>query len=167
MWTLVNNLMGLVPGLGSSTDNMNTTLAMGIFVFLFYNYEGIKAHGFRYVEHFTGHLGGVLLLLLGPMMFVIEVISHLARPMTLGIRLRSNIFGDHTVGRMFGDLFSQLTHFLGVHLGVTGTAFGTLLQAVAPVPLVMLGMLVCVIQAFIFLLLTIIYVGIAVAHDEH
>lgn len=167
MWTLLNNFLGAVPGFGSTTDNLNTTLAMGISAFLYYNYQGFKAHGFKYLEHFTGHLHGVLLLALGPVMFVIELISHSVRPATLGIRLRSNIYGDHMVFGIFTELFHKLSDTLASALGPVGKAIGVVIQSVGPIPIVILGLLVCVIQAFVFTLLTTIYVGIATAHDDH
>lgn len=167
MWTLLNNLLGVVPGFGSATDNLNTTLAMGMSVFFYYNYQGFKAHGFKYLEHFTGHLHGALLLILGPVMFVIELISHSVRPATLGIRLRSNIYGDHMVFGIFTDLFHKLSDSLALWLGPVGRVLGFICQSLGPVPIVVLGLLVCVIQAFVFTLLTTIYVGIATAHDDH
>jgi F-type H+-transporting ATPase subunit a len=167
LWTLLNNLLGMIPGLGSATDNLNTTLAMGFSVFVYYNYHGFKAHGFKYLEHFTGHLGGILLLFLGPVMFVIELISHSVRPVTLGIRLRSNMYGDHTIFGIVTELFHSLGQFLSAKFGVVGTVFGALFSAIGPVPIVILGLLVAVIQAFVFMLLTTIYIGMATAHDEH
>jgi F-type H+-transporting ATPase subunit a len=167
LWTWVNNLMGLIPGLGSSTDSMNTTLAMALVTFLYYNYQGFKSHGFKYLEHFTGHLHGTLLLLLGPVMFVIETVSHMIRPMTLGIRLRTNIYADHTVFGIISGLVQDLGKTLEASLGAFGAAIGYVLSSLVPVPVVFLGLLVCTIQAFVFTLLTTIYVGMATAHEEH
>jgi F-type H+-transporting ATPase subunit a len=167
LWTLINNLLGMFPGFGSATDNLNTTLAMGATVFMYYNFQGFRAHGFKYLEHFTGHLHGVLLLILGPVMFVIEVVSHMIRPVTLSIRLRSNVYADHTVYGIFTSLLGKLGHVLGEKLGAVGHAIGFVLEGLGPVPIVILGLLVAVIQAFVFTLLTTIYVGIATAHEEH
>lgn len=167
IWTLLNNLLGMVPGFGSATDNLNTTLAMGFFVYFYYNFQGFRSHGFKYMEHFTGHLSGVLLLVLGPVMFVIELVSHTVRPITLGIRLRSNIYGDHTIYGIMANLFKDLGEFLGHKFGPAGTALGAVFAALGPVPIVVLGLLVAVIQAFVFMLLTTIYIGMATAHDEH
>ena len=167
LWTLVNNLLGMFPGFGSATDNLNTTLAMGASVFLYYNFQGFRAHGFKYLEHFTGHLHGALLLILGPVMFVIEVVSHMIRPVTLSIRLRSNVYADHTVYGIFTTLLSKLADFMGEKFGAVGNAIGFVLEGLGPVPIVVLGLLVAVIQAFVFTLLTTIYVGIATAHEEH
>ncbi len=167
MWTLANNLLGLIPTMGSATDSLNTTLAMGFAVFIYYNAIGFKTHGLKYLEHFTGHVHGALLLLLGPVLFVIELISHSVRPMTLGIRLRSNIYGDHLVYGIFTGLFKDVGAFLGEKLGVVGHIIGAVGSSLGPVPIMILGLLVCVIQAFVFTLLTTIYIGMATAHDDH
>jgi F-type H+-transporting ATPase subunit a len=167
VWTLLNNLLGSFPGLGSATDNLNTTLAMGLSVFVYYNVMGFKEHGFHYLEQFTGHLHGVLLLFLGPVMFVIETISHMIRPVTLGIRLRTNIYADHEVHGTIMGMLSELALGLSEKFGAVGHALGFAIEAVAPVPILLLGLLVCVIQAFVFTLLTMIYIGLATAHEEH
>ena len=167
IWTLSNNLLGMIPTLGSATDNINTTLSMGLFVFLYYNFQGFRVNGFKYLENYTGHLHGALLLFLGPIMFLIELVSHGARPVTLGIRLRSNIYGDHVVLGIINDLVFRLKEFMGETLGIVGTSLGYVLTVVAPLPIVILGFMVCVIQAFVFMLLTAIYIGMATAHDDH
>ena len=167
MWTLLNNLLGMVPGFDSSTSNLNTTMGMGLCVFIYYNVMGFQAHGWKYLEQYTGHLHGLLLVLLGPAMFVIELISNSVRPMTLGIRLRTNIYSDHLVYHIFSQLFAGMTDMLHGKAGALGSFLGALGQALGPIPIVLLGMLVCVIQAFVFTLLTTIYVGMATAHDEH
>ncbi len=167
VWTLLNNYLGSFPGLGSATDNLNTTLAMGLSVFLYYNFMGFREHGFHYLEQFTGHLHGLLLLFLGPVMFVIETISHMIRPLTLGIRLRTNIYADHQVHGTIMGMLGDLAHGLSEKWGALGSAVGFAIEAVAPVPILMLGLLVGVIQAFVFTLLTMIYIGLATAHEEH
>lgn len=167
VWTLLSNLLGSVPGFASATDNINTSLAMGLTVFLYYNYKGFKAHGFHYLEQFTGHLHGLLLLLLGPVMFVIETISHMIRPLTLGIRLRTNIYADHQVHGTIVGILSEAAQSLSEKFGAVGHVLGFTIEAIAPVPILLLGLLVCVIQAFVFTLLTMIYIGLATAHEEH
>lgn len=164
-WTLVNNLLGMLPGMGSATDNYNTTLSMGLVSFVYYNIMGFRAHGLKYLEHYTGHLKGTMLLILGPLMFVIEVVSNVARPISLGIRLRSNIFGDHMVYAIISGLVKSLGDAIGIKLGVVGAAIGWIITAIGPVPIVALGLLVCVIQAYVFTLLTTIYIGMATAHQ--
>ncbi len=147
MYILVNNVMGLVPGMTPATDNFNTTLAVGLFTFVMYTWLGIKEHGAAYIKQFTGHLPLNLspILLLLPLMFVIELISHAVRPMSLGLRLRGNMVGDHTVLGIFTDL---------VPIGI-------------PVVFYLLGLFVCFVQAFVFTLLSMVYVSMAVAHDDH
>lgn len=147
LYILVNNLAGLLPGMTPATDNLNTTLAVGIFSFLAYTYYGIKEHGPKYIKQFTGHLPLKLspILLLLPLMFVIELISHVVRPMSLALRLKGNMTGDHTVLGIFTDL---------VPIGI-------------PVIFYILGLFVCFVQAFVFTLLSMVYVSMAVAHEEH
>lgn len=136
---LFNNLVGLIPGMTPATDNINTTIAIGLFTFLAYNFFGIKEHGFHYIKQFMGPL-----LWLAPLMFVIEVISHLVRPMSLGLRLQGNMMGDHTVL----GIFLELVPFL------------------VPVIFYCLGIFVCFMQAFVFTMLSMIYVSMAISHDH-
>jgi F-type H+-transporting ATPase subunit a len=100
-------------------------------------------------------------------MFVIEVISHAVRPVTLGIRLRSNIYGDHTIYGIMAGLFKDMATFFSDKMGPVGAVIGGVFAALGPVPIVILGLLVAIIQAFVFMLLTTIYIGMATAHDEH
>jgi len=134
-----SNVLGLVPGFTSTTANLNTTAACAIIVFLYYNYHGIKENGFGYLKHFIGPMPA-----LAPLMIPIEIISHIARPFSLAIRLFVNMFGDHIV--------------LGVFVG--------LIPFILPIPLMALGLFVCFIQTLIFVILTIIYLSGAVAHDH-
>ncbi|NCN42584.1 F0F1 ATP synthase subunit A [bacterium] len=167
VWTLLNNFLGSVPGLASATDNLNTSLGMGLCVFIYYNVMGFKEHGFKYLEQFTGHLGGVLLLFLGPVMFVIETISHMIRPVTLGIRLRTNIYADHQVHYTIVGMLKEVSASLTESLGAFGSFLGFIISSIGPIPILALGLLVVVIQAFVFTLLTMIYIGLATAHEEH
>lgn len=145
---LINNLVGLLPGMTPATDNVNTTFAVGIFSFLFYNFVGIREKGFKYYEDFTGHLP-LSFIWLWPLMIVIEILSHVFRPVSLGLRLAGNMTGDHAV--------------LGVFLEILPA------PAVYFVPIVFytLGLLVCFIQAFVFTLLSMTYVMMAQPHDDH
>jgi len=139
VFILVNNLAGLLPGMTPATDNINSTIAFGIFSFLVYNFYGLKEHGLAYFKQFMGPL-----VLLAPLMVVIELISHIVRPISLGLRLQGNMMGDHTVLGIFLDL---------VPYGV-------------PVIFYFLGMFVCFMQAFVFTMLTMIYVSMAISHDH-
>ena len=129
------NLVGLIPGLAPPTDNINTNLACSLLVFLFYNYQGIKHHGLiNYGKHFLGPV-----IWLGPLMLVIELISHAVRPISLSVRLFGNMTGDHLVL----GIFSHMTPIL------------------VPVIFMGLGLFVSFIQAFVFSLLSIVYLGLA------
>lgn len=139
----VQNLVGLLPGMTPPTDNINTTLALGLFSFVAYNFYGLKEHGLPYLKHFLGPL-----LLLAPLMVVIELISHLVRPLTLGLRLYGNIMADHTVVSVFVEMFDKFWFI--------------------PVPAIFYGMgiFVASMQAFVFTMLSMIYVSMAIAHDH-
>lgn len=136
---LVYNLVGLIPGMTPATENLNTTVALGVFSFAVYNFYGFKEHGISYLKQFMGPL-----LVLAPLMVIIELISHFVRPMSLGLRLYGNMVGDHTV--------------LGIFLNLT--------PYVIPVLFYCLGIFVCFMQAFIFTMLSIIYVSMAISHDH-
>ncbi len=139
LFVFCSNFLGLIPGFLPPTDNMNTTLAIGAFVFLFYNFQGVKAHGIGYLKHFLGPV-----LWLAPLMFVIELITHVMRPLSLALRLRGNIMGDHVVLHVFTDLVPYLV----------------------PVIFYGMGVFVSFIQAFVFCLLTMVYISMATAHDH-
>lgn len=143
LFVWINNLVGLIPGMTPATDNINTTLALGLFSFAMYNYYGFKEHGPGYLKQFLGPL-----LLLAPLMVVIELIGHLVRPLTLGLRLYGNIMADHTVLSVFLGMFENLWFI--------------------PVPAIFYGMgiFVASMQAFVFTMLSMIYVSMAISHDH-
>lgn len=138
-FVFANNLVGVLPGMTPATEQLNTTLAMGTFMFLVYNYLGIKENGMSYLKHFLGPL-----MWLAPLMLVIELISHIVRPISLGLRLANVMTGDHTVVGIFTDL----------------------VPLVLPIPFYLLGMFVCFVQAFVFTLLSMVYIALATAHDH-
>jgi F-type H+-transporting ATPase subunit a len=139
-FVLLMNLAGQVPILASPTGNINVTLGCALSVFLYYNYLGFTKMGFwRYLMHFAGPVWW-----LAPLMFPIEIISHLARPFSMTVRLFANIFGEHLI------------------VGV----FFSLIPLLLPLPIMVLGLVTSFIQAFIFVILTMVYVGGAVA-EEH
>lgn len=135
----LSNVLGLVPGMGAPTGNINTTLALGIFSFFAYNIYGFKEHGWAYLKQLMGPV-----LFLAPLMFLIELISHLVRPLSLGLRLYGNMVGDHTVLSIFLDLAPLFV----------------------PVIFYFLGFFVCTMQAFIFTILSMVYMSIALSHDH-
>jgi F-type H+-transporting ATPase subunit a len=133
--------MGVIPGFLPPTDNINTTLACGLVVFVYFNYVGIRENGLiNYLKHFAGPV-----VALAPLMLVVELIGICVRPISLALRLFGNITGDHMV---FG-IFSEL-----VPIGV-------------PILFLALGIFVAFIQAFVFSLLSTIYVALALPHEEH
>lgn len=143
---LFSNLLSLIPGTRAPTDTLKTNLALSGLVFLMTHVYGFRTHGVGYLQQFTGHLPlKSPLILLVPLMFIIEVISHLVRPASLAIRLMVNMFADHTVLLVF---------------------FG-LVPLLVPVPFLFLGVFVSVVQAVVFTLLSSSYIGMAVAHEEH
>jgi F-type H+-transporting ATPase subunit a len=141
MFIFINNLIGLVPGFLPPTENFNTGFALGIFIFIFYNYEGIKAQGLiGHLKHFAGPI-----IYMAPLIFILELVSHAMRPLTLGLRIRGNMLGDHTVLTIFSDLVPYIV----------------------PIPFYILGLFVCFMQAFVFTLLSMIYVSMAVETHDH
>ena len=137
MFILTCNLMGLIPGFTSPTSNLNMTASMAVPVFLVYQFFGFKIHGLGYIKHFMGPV-----LLIAPLMFVVEVLSHLARPLTLSVRLFGNMFAKHMLLLVLGSIV--FTKYL-IPAGVLG-----------------LGLLVSFVQAFVFALLTTLYLAGAV-----
>ncbi len=136
-----SNALSLIPGFLPPTDMLNTTLALGVFSFLLYNYYGIKVQGFK--NHFKHLLGPIPAL--APLMLPIELISNFARPLSLALRLMGNMAGDHMV--------------LGIFL--------SLVAFVIPIPIMLLGMIVVLVQTLVFTILSIVYISMAVEHDSH
>ena len=145
---LIANLIGLIPGIGGITDNVNTAAAWAIISYVLFNYVGIRQHGIghyliKYMgpSFYTWHVGGrhIHVRPLFWLFFPLETILDAARMATLSIRLIANMFADHTVVAVFLGL---------VPIGVPAIFLG-------------LGMMVCVLQAFVFSLLTMIYVNLA------
>lgn len=149
---LFSNLLGLIPGFLPATDNFNTTLACGIVIFVATHIYGLKENGAGHIKHLFGPWMGPALVPINILMFFIEVISHLVRPLSLGIRLMANMVADHMV--------------LGIFLGFAATlAFPLFIWL--PVPLYMLGLLVVCVQALVFSLLSTVYIAMAIEHAEH
>jgi len=139
LFILTANLIGLVPCFESPTQNPSVTAGCALTTFIYYNLVGIQALGFKYPLTFAGPVWW-----LAPLMLPIEIISHLARCLSLTVRLYANMFA----GEQVTMVFLRLTFFL--------------------VPVVFMGLHVFVglIQAYIFMLLTMVYVGGAVAHEH-
>ncbi|MCC6156724.1 MAG: F0F1 ATP synthase subunit A [Deltaproteobacteria bacterium] len=146
---VLTNFSGLTPASVLATSNLNTTAALALVVFVAYNYYGIKAHGpVKYAAHFLGPLEGNLRFVMAPIMVPIELISHVARPLSLSLRLFGNMTGDHTIFAVFM-----------VGLGIAW-------PLLFPLPLYVLGTLVCFVQMLVFVMLTMVYLSLATAHDH-
>ncbi len=138
---LLMNLIGLVPGFLPPTEHLSTTFALGAFSFIFYNLKGCKTNGtLNYFKHFAGPLWYMAVLI-----FPIEIISNFIRPVSLALRLRGNMMGDHLVLSIFTDLAPFLV----------------------PIPFYLLGLLVCFIQAYVFTMLSMVYIALAMPHHDH
>ena len=141
LFILLCNLLGLVPGFSSPTTNLNVTVGCALVSFLYYNYQGIQAQGLlHYLKHFLGPV-----LPLAITMLPIEIISHLSRVLSLSIRLFGNIFGEELVILVLASLIPFLV----------------------PLPMMAFAVFGSLLQAFVFIMLTMIYLGGAVALEEH
>jgi len=139
MFILFSNLLGMIPGFLAPTGNFNTPVACALVVFIMYNFYGFKEHGIGYLKQFAGPL-----IYIAPLMFVIELVSHLVRPASLSLRLFWNMTGDHLVL----GIFTNLTHL------------------VIPALFIALGLFVSLLQAFIFTVLSAIYISLAITHEH-
>lgn len=140
LFITVSNLVGLLPEMGSPTANLNTTVGCAIFVFFYYHYQGIKKHGLLgYIRTFMGPVWW-----LGPLFLPIELISHLSRPLSLSLRLYGNIYGEDYVIIIIAGM----------------------LAVAAPLPVMALAVITSLLQAFIFVMLSTIYLAGAMA-EEH
>ncbi|MCY4645185.1 MAG: F0F1 ATP synthase subunit A [Bacteriovoracales bacterium] len=143
IFIFLSNIIGLIPGFLPPTEYLTTTFALGVLAFIYYNYKGCREVGtFNYLKHFAGPM-----LILAPLIFPIEILSNVIRPVSLALRLRGNMYGDHTVLSVFTDL-----------------APGGL---VIPVIFMFMGLLVSFIQAYVFTSLTMVYISLATAHHDH
>lgn len=141
VFIFLSNIFGLFFFLQPPTSNTNTTFALSISAFLFYNVEGIRRQGVvGYLKHFMGPV-----LWLAPLMFIIEIIGNFARILSLGVRLFGNIFGEHTATGIFTGLVPIL----------------------APMPMMALGIFGALLQTYVFIMLTAVYIAGAVAAEEH
>jgi F-type H+-transporting ATPase subunit a len=134
-----NNLLGLIPGIPAATSNINAALALGICSFVFYNIQGFHHSGIHYLKHFMGPVWWMAWILLP-----IELISNFVRPLSLGIRLSVNMTADHTILGTFIDL---------TKIGVPVIFYG-------------MGTFVSLLQAFVFTMLSMVYVMMATADDH-
>jgi F-type H+-transporting ATPase subunit a len=139
MFILLCNLMGLIPGLESPTANVVVPLGCALLTFVYYHYHGVRANGFGYIKQFLGPVWWLY-----PLMLPIEIISHCARVLSLTVRLYANMFAGDLVTLAFFSLVP-----VGIPLIFLGLHFG-----------------VAIVQAYVFMLLSMIYLSLAVAHDH-
>jgi F-type H+-transporting ATPase subunit a len=148
IYIFLANMISKIPGFMSPTSNINVTLGCALTVWIYYHVQGVKAQGIvAYLKHFAVPPGSPVAL--APLMLVIEIISHLSRVLSLSLRLFGNIFGEEMVVLILGSLIPFLV----------------------PLPMMVLGIVTGTLQAFIFVLLTMIYLAAAVHtdhdHEEH
>ncbi len=139
LFVLGCNLIGLVPGFMAPTSKLNATVGCALVVFLYYHWQGVKSQGLRYFKHFVGPIPA-----LAPLMIPIEIISHFSRPVSLSMRLFGNIFAEEL---LLVIMASIIPFFL-------------------PLPFMTVAIFTSLIQAFVFVLLSCIYIAGAVAHEQ-
>ncbi len=140
LFILFNNLFALIPGFNAPTDTLKTNVGIALAVFFLTHIYGVREHGLAYFKHFLGPSPALI-----PLMLPIELISHIARPLSLAIRLMGNMMADHKVVM----------------------SFFALVPVLVPLPFLLLGILICLIQALVFCTLTMVYIGMAMEHEEH
>jgi F-type H+-transporting ATPase subunit a len=145
VFIVVSNFLGLIPGFTPPTSNWNITLGCAALVFLMFNYYGFKEGGLGYVKHLFGPWLGWPFVPVNLLLFVVETFSLFIRPLTLSIRLMLNMAVDHLL----------VTIMLGM------------VALFLPIPVLILGTLICIVQVLVFCLLTSIYITLATEHDEH
>lgn len=147
IFILLMNLIGQIPGFHSPTANFSLTLALGMVVFFYVEYQGIRANGlWGHIKHFMGPMPA-----LAPLMLPIELISEIVRPFTLGIRLFGNIFGEDVILVVLAGLSFELFKIPGIPLHF---------------PLILLALLTSFVQAMVFSILTCIYLSLATQHGH-
>jgi F-type H+-transporting ATPase subunit a len=132
LYVAFSNFLGLIPGFLAPTSNLNSTAAPALVVFFVYQYIGFRKHGTHYIKHFLGPVAW-----LAPLMLIIELIGHLARPLSLSMRLFGNIFGEDLVI----IILFMLVPFL------------------VPLPMFFLGLFTSALQAYVFMMLSMIYIS--------
>ena len=145
VFIIFSNVLGLIPGFSPPTSNWNVTLGCAALVFIMFNYYGLKEGGLGYLKHLFGPWLGWPLVPVNLLLFVVETFSLFIRPLTLSIRLMLNMAVDHLL----------VTIMLGM------------VALLMPIPVLILGTLVAVVQVMVFCILTSIYITLATEHDEH
>ena len=140
LFVFFGNLIGMIPGLESPTANLNTTMALALLVFFIYNFEGIRENGIGYFKHFLGPVPKM-----APIFVIIELLSHLSRPVTLALRLFANMTG----GELISVVLIMLVPFL------------------IPMPVMLIHLIAVFLQTYVFVVLTTVYIAGAITHAEH
>ena len=140
LFVFFGNLIGMIPGLESPTANLNTTMALALLVFFIYNFEGIRENGIGYFKHFLGPVPAM-----APVFVIIELLSHLSRPVTLALRLFANMTG----GELISVVLIMLVPFL------------------IPMPVMLIHLIAVFLQTYVFVVLTTVYIAGAITHAEH
>lgn len=140
LFVFFGNLLGMIPGFESPTANLNTTMALALLVFFIYNFEGIRENGVSYFKHFLGPVPAM-----APVFVIIELLSHLSRPVTLALRLFANMTG--------GELISIVLIML--------------VPLLIPMPVMLIHLIAVFLQTYVFVVLTTVYIAGAITHAEH
>jgi F-type H+-transporting ATPase subunit a len=152
LYILVMNFAGLFPGWKSATANINVTAALAITVFLYVQYQGLKANGFvGYLKHFVGEP-----IWLAPLNILVHVVGEFAKPLSLAIRLFGNLFGEDTVILVLMTMGIGLLPFLPKWVPIP-----------IQVPMYFLGAFTALVQALVFSILTCVYIATVTAHHDH
>ncbi len=141
VYIFIMNCLALLPFGSPATDNLNTNAGMALVIFFATHYAGLRTQGpVHYAKHFMGPV-----LALAPLMIVIEIVGHLVRPVSLSLRLMGNMTGDHNV--LFEFAYFKIP--------------------LVPLPVMALGLLVCVVQTLVFVILSTVYLSMATASSDH
>lgn len=158
-----SNICGLIPGLQPPTDAYSVTVSLALISAIYYHLVGLQEHGLlRYLRHFGGpDMGkGLFALVFLVFFFLVELISHSARILSLSVRLFGNIFGEHTASGIFRNLVPLHTDRpLLLLIEIPGAIL-------SPLPVMVLGVIGCLVQTFIFMMLSSIYLSMATEHEE-
>ena len=144
LFIFFGNLLGMIPikGFESYTANINTTLALALLVFVIYNIEGIRKHGAAYIKQFMGPISNPIAI---PIFFIIEIISHISRPITLALRLFANMTG--------GELITIVLIML--------------IPLLIPLPIMVVHLIAVFLQTYVFMILTTVYIAGAISEEGH
>jgi F-type H+-transporting ATPase subunit a len=145
LFIFFSNVLGLIPGMEPPTSSLNVTAGCGLLVFFAFNAYGLRENGLGYIKHLFGPWLGAPYIPINILIFVVECISYIVRPITLAVRLMINMAVDHLIGSIFLGLFALLL----------------------PLPVMVLGVLVILVQTLVFCLLASVYIGLATEHEEH